>query len=111
MAKKTCLVIGGSGRGGGMIKMLKEQFNSRMEIVGVVDVKQDVLEHQGKALGLGKTGCSPTLTRHVPQSRQISVLLQRPRNSTHRPPWQLSRMACRSSVKSPLLTHWKRRKR
>lgn len=54
MAKKTCLVIGGSGRGGGMIEMLKEKFNSRMKIVGVVDVKQDVLEHQGKALGLGK---------------------------------------------------------
>lgn len=52
MAKKRMLMFGGSGMAGHWIEWLTGSFGDRVEIVGLVDVQEDVLSHQGKALGL-----------------------------------------------------------
>ncbi len=54
MALKTCLMIGGAGMAGGWIKRLTETFSDRIKIIGLVDVVPEVLENQGKNLGLSK---------------------------------------------------------
>ena len=53
MAKRTCLMIGGSGMAGGWINNFTNNFSDRIEIVGLADVSTDVLTAQGEALGLG----------------------------------------------------------
>ena len=52
MAKRTCLMIGGSGMAGGWINNFTTNFDDRIEIVGLADVNTDVLTAQGEALGL-----------------------------------------------------------
>ena len=52
MAKKTCLMIGGSGMAGGWINNWTRNFIDEVQIVGVADVNTDVLTAQGEALGL-----------------------------------------------------------
>jgi predicted dehydrogenase len=54
MGMKTCLMIGGSGMAGGWIRILTEKFSDRAKIIGLVDVNQEVLGHQGEALGLNR---------------------------------------------------------
>jgi len=54
MTKKTCLMIGGGGKGGGWIHDFATGFSDRVKIIGVVDTNPEVLEKQGKALGLAK---------------------------------------------------------
>lgn len=46
------LMFGGSGMAGGWIKRLTDNFADRVRIVGLVDVRDDVLEQQSEALGL-----------------------------------------------------------
>lgn len=53
MAARTCLMFGGGGMAGGWISRLTENFGDRVRIVGVVDVSEEILERQGKELGLG----------------------------------------------------------
>ncbi len=52
MAVKTCLMIGGSGMAGGWIQNFVKNFSDRVKIIGLVDIKQEVLDRQGEALGL-----------------------------------------------------------
>jgi len=52
MGKKTCLMIGGGGMAGGWINRFRENFSARVEIIGIVDVDQDILKKQGESLGL-----------------------------------------------------------
>ena len=52
MAKRTCLMIGGSGMAGGWIHNFTNNFSDRIEIIGLADVNTDVLAAQGEALGL-----------------------------------------------------------
>ena len=54
MAVKTLLMIGGSGMAGGWIRRLTGNFPDRVRIVGLCDVLPDVLESQGRTLGLGR---------------------------------------------------------
>ena len=53
MAKRTCLMIGGSGMAGGWINNFTSNFSDRIEIVGLADVNTEVLTAQGETLGLG----------------------------------------------------------
>lgn len=53
MPVKTCLMIGGSGMAGGWIQNFVKNFSDRVKIVGLADIKPDVLDRQGEALGLG----------------------------------------------------------
>ena len=52
MAVKTCLMIGAGGMAGGWINRFVKSFGDRVKIVGLVDVKEEVLRRQGEALGL-----------------------------------------------------------
>ncbi len=52
MAVKTCLMVGGGGMAGSWIKRWTENFQDRIKIVGLVDVVPEILEKQGRALGL-----------------------------------------------------------
>ena len=52
MSVKTCLMIGGSGRAGRWIRAFVDRFSDRVNIIGLVDVNPEVLESQGRALGL-----------------------------------------------------------
>ncbi len=52
MAKKRCLMLGGSNMAGGWIRRIWPNFSDRMEIVGLVDVKPEVLADAGDFLGL-----------------------------------------------------------
>lgn len=54
MAVKSCLMIGAGGMAGGWINRFVQGFSDRIKIVGLVDVREDVLNRQGQALGLGK---------------------------------------------------------
>ena len=54
MGIRTCLMIGGGGRGGRWIRHLTDNFSDRVKIIGVVDVNPDVLDQQAEALGLSK---------------------------------------------------------
>ena len=54
MAKKTCLMIGGSGMAGGWIRNFVDNFSDRIKIIGLADVLPDVLKEQGAALGLSE---------------------------------------------------------
>lgn len=54
MAVKTCLMIGGSGMAGGWIRHFVDHFSDRVKIIGLVDIKPEVLDQQGEALGLNK---------------------------------------------------------
>ena len=53
MAVKTCLMIGASGMAGGWIGRMTERLGDRIQIVGLVDVNEEVLGQQGAKLGLG----------------------------------------------------------
>ena len=53
MAVKTCLMIGASGMAGGWIERMTQQLGDRIQIVGLVDVNDEVLAAQGAKLGLG----------------------------------------------------------
>ena len=53
MAVKTCLMIGTSGMAGGWIERMTQQLGDRIQIVGLVDVNEEVLVVQGAKLGLG----------------------------------------------------------
>ena len=55
MSVKTCLMIGGSGRAGRWIRAFVDRFSDRVNIIGLVDVNPEVLESQGRALGLSKS--------------------------------------------------------
>jgi len=55
MAKKTCLMIGGSGMGGRWIDHFSTYFGDRVEFVGVADINPEVLKTQGENLGLSKS--------------------------------------------------------
>ncbi len=55
MAKHTCLMIGGSGMAGGWINNFRSNFGDRIDIVGLADVKENVLKSQGEALGLNSS--------------------------------------------------------
>ena len=52
MAVKTCIMVGGSGMAGGWIRRWTENFKDRIKIVGLVDILPEVLEQQGRDLGL-----------------------------------------------------------
>jgi len=52
MAVKTCLMIGAGGMAGGWINRFVNAFSDRIRIIGLVDVRDDVLKKQGEALGL-----------------------------------------------------------
>ena len=52
MAVKTCLMIGVSGMAGGWIGRMTERLGDRIQIVGLVDVNEEVLAVQGAKLGL-----------------------------------------------------------
>ena len=55
MAVKTCLMIGAGGMAGGWIKTFTDSFADRIKIIGLVDVKPDILNRQAQALGLEKS--------------------------------------------------------
>lgn len=52
MAIKTCLMMGGGGMAGGWIRNFGDNFSERVKIIGLVDIREDVLEQQADALGL-----------------------------------------------------------
>lgn len=52
MAKKRCLMLGGSNMGGGWLRRIWPNFADRMEIVALVDIKPEVLSDAGDFLGL-----------------------------------------------------------
>ncbi len=52
MAKKTMLMLGGSGMAGGWLKRWTTNFSDRVDVIGLVDVLPEVLEEQGEALGI-----------------------------------------------------------
>lgn len=52
MAVRTCLMIGAGGMAGGWINRFVGEFSDRVRIIGLVDVKEEVLKKQGQALGL-----------------------------------------------------------
>ncbi|MDQ1318266.1 MAG: Gfo/Idh/MocA family oxidoreductase [Candidatus Poribacteria bacterium] len=54
MAVKTCLMIGAGGMAGGWINWFTKDFSDRIKIVGLVDVNKDILQKQGKNLGLSE---------------------------------------------------------
>jgi predicted dehydrogenase len=47
-------MIGAGGMAGRWIKGFVEGFSERVKIIGLVDVNEDVLERQGRSLGLGE---------------------------------------------------------
>jgi predicted dehydrogenase len=49
---KTCLMMGASGMAGRWIQWLTEELGDRVEIVGLVEVNEEVLAEQGAKLGL-----------------------------------------------------------
>ena len=51
-AKKQCLMIGAGGMAGGWIRHFFPNFKDRMEIVGLVEIRPEVLKDQGDWLGL-----------------------------------------------------------
>lgn len=55
MSKKRCLMLGAGGMAGGWIRNFFPAFAERMEIVGLVDIKEDVLHGSGDFLGLPKS--------------------------------------------------------
>lgn len=55
MAKKRCLMIGAGGMAGGWIRSFFPNFKDRMEVVGLVDIKEDVLNSSGGFLELPKS--------------------------------------------------------
>jgi len=54
MAKQRCLMIGAGGMAGGWIRRFFPNFRDRTEIVGLVDVNEEPLEHSGEFLGLAE---------------------------------------------------------
>ncbi|MGY8826543.1 MAG: Gfo/Idh/MocA family oxidoreductase, partial [Candidatus Latescibacterota bacterium] len=52
MAKKRCLMVGGSGMAGRWIEIWSGLLGERVEIVGLVDVSREVLKERGDALDL-----------------------------------------------------------
>jgi predicted dehydrogenase len=54
MAIKKCLMFGGGGMAGGWIRSFVDNFSDRVKIVGLVDIRTDILQKQGIALGLTK---------------------------------------------------------
>lgn len=50
--KKRCLMIGAGGMAGGWIRNFYSRFDQRNEIVGLVDIKEDILNSAGDFLGL-----------------------------------------------------------
>ena len=44
---KTCLMMGASGMAGRWIQWLTEELGDRVEIVGLVEVNEEVLAEQG----------------------------------------------------------------
>ena len=44
MAIKTCLMIGGSGMGGGWINRFVSEFSDRVKIIGLADIQREVLD-------------------------------------------------------------------
>ncbi len=52
MGKRRCLMVGGSGMAGHWINIWQGALSERVEIVGLVDVNEEVLASQGENLGL-----------------------------------------------------------
>ncbi|MDA1190701.1 MAG: Gfo/Idh/MocA family oxidoreductase [Candidatus Poribacteria bacterium] len=50
--KKRCLMIGAGGMAGGWIRHFFPPFSNRMEVVGLVEIREDVLKDQGDFLNL-----------------------------------------------------------
>ena len=52
MSKHRCLMIGAGGMAGGWIKRFFPNFSERMEVVALVDIKEEPLRDSGDFLGL-----------------------------------------------------------
>lgn len=52
MARHRCLMIGAGGMAGGWIRRFFPSFSERMEIVGLVDIRDEPLHDAGEFLGL-----------------------------------------------------------
>src|SRR5262245_10068147 len=52
MARLRCLMIGAGGMAGGYIHHFFPQFGERMEIVGLAEIRPEVLDAAGNFLGL-----------------------------------------------------------
>ena len=52
--KKRCLMIGTGGMAGSWIRSFFPNFEARMEIVGLVEIRPEVLKEQGDFLGLAE---------------------------------------------------------
>ncbi|MSS71737.1 MAG: hypothetical protein EXS64_09635 [Candidatus Latescibacteria bacterium] len=55
MAKRRCLMIGAGGMAGAWIRRFYPNFRDRVEIVGLADIKPDVLKDAGDFLDLPST--------------------------------------------------------
>ncbi|MBM3239625.1 Gfo/Idh/MocA family oxidoreductase [Candidatus Poribacteria bacterium] len=53
--KKSCLMIGAGGMAGAWIRHFFPNFKDRMEIVGLVEIRPEVLKEQGDFLGLAES--------------------------------------------------------
>lgn len=52
-----CLMIGAGGMAGGWIRSFFPNFKDRMEITGLVDVREDILSGAAEFLGLPRSAC------------------------------------------------------
>lgn len=54
MSIKTCLMIGAGGMAGSWINRFRERFGNRIKIIGLAEVKPELLKKQGETLGLSE---------------------------------------------------------
>src|SRR5438093_2157255 len=56
MARLRCLMIGAGGMAGGYLHHFFPQFDQRMEIVALAEIRREVLDAAGDSLGLPASG-------------------------------------------------------